>query len=185
MILMEFLLAPTVPSPPRPQGEDLLGLCFLELVVNCKHAGRRSILAAQTVTAADDGDVILAGVCQSGNNIQIQRLALCAGLFGAVHNCNLLGSFRNGLNELVSTERTIQTDLDDTDFFTLCIQVIDNFFCNVAEGAHGDDHAVSIGCAVVVEQFVVSAEFGIDLVHVILNDLGDCIVVLVGSFTVL
>ena len=95
MILMEFLLAPTVPSPPRPQnlhsmvpsaavlgadlllqgqvghivhdadGELALRRVLLQLVVDGEDGGGRSILGAQTVAAADDGDVVPAGVGQS------------------------------------------------------------------------------------------------------------------------
>ena len=64
-------------------------------------------------------------------------------------------------------------------------QVVDNFLGHVADGAHRNDDAVGIGSAVVVEELVVGAELGIDLRHVLLNDLGQGVVVLVGSFAVL
>ena len=64
-------------------------------------------------------------------------------------------------------------------------QIVDDFLCDIADGAHSDDDAVSIGSAVVVEELVIGAELGIDLAHVLLDYCGDCLIVLVGSFTVL
>ena len=55
----------------------------------------------------------------------------------------------------------------------------------VVDGAHRDDDAVSVGRAVVVEQLVVGAELFVDLAHVLLNDCGQRVVVLVAGFTVL
>ena len=62
-------------------GELALHLRLLELVVNSEHGSGRSILGAETVAAADNGDVGLAGVCQSGDDIEVERLALRAGLW--------------------------------------------------------------------------------------------------------
>ena len=67
----------------------------------------------------------------------------------------------------------------------MSVHVVDDFLCHVADGTHGDDDAVSVGSAVVVEELVVGAELGVDLAHVLLNDGGNCLVVLVGGFTVL
>ncbi len=120
MILMEFLFAPTVPSPPRPQnlhsmvpsaavfgqflssgrrvrhviddadGELTLGLRLGKLGVNSEHGSGRGVLGAETVTAADDGLVGDAGVGQRGDDVEIEGLALCAGLLGAVEDRDLL-----------------------------------------------------------------------------------------------
>ena len=64
-------------------------------------------------------------------------------------------------------------------------QVVDDFLRHVADGAHRDDDAVGVGCAVVVEELVIGAELCVDLRHVLLHDLGDRFVVLVGGLTVL
>ena len=60
-------------------GELALHLVALELVIHGEHGGRRRVLAAQTVTAADDLDVAAAGVGQRGDHILIQGLAQSAG----------------------------------------------------------------------------------------------------------
>ena len=130
MILMEFLFAPTVPSPPRPQnlhsmvpsaavfgavlvlgqgevrhvvddadGELTLGLRLGKLVVNSEHGSGRGVLGAETVAAADDGLVGDAGVGQRGDNVEIEGLALSAGLLGAVEDRDLLGGGGDGLDQ--------------------------------------------------------------------------------------
>ena len=65
------------------------------------------------------------------------------------------------------------------------VEVINDFFCNIADGAHGDNDAVSIGSAIVVKELVVGAELLVDLLHIGFNDCGQSIVVLVASLTVL
>ena len=51
--------------------------------------------------------------------------------------------------------------------------------------AHGNDDAVGVGRAVVVEQLVVGAELGVDLVHVLLDHGGQRVVVAVAGLAVL
>ena len=141
-----------VTSSLMPMREVSLGLVLGQLVIHGKDAGRRGVLGAEAVTAADDRCAADAGCSQSGNNIHIQRFADGARLLGAVENSNLLCGCRNGGSELFAAERTIQANFDKTDLFTLCGQVIDDFFRNVADGAHGNNYAFGIRCAVVVEQ---------------------------------
>ena len=165
-------------------GELTLHLVLLKLVVNGKDGGRRSVLRAEAVAAADDLNVA-ACVCNGGDNVEVQRLALSAGLLGAVEDCDLLAGSRNGLEQLVCSPGAEQSYLYKTDLLALSGEVVDDFFCNVADGAHCNDYAVGIGSAVVVKQLVVGAELFVDLAHVLLNDLGDSVVVLVGGLTVL
>ena len=165
-------------------GELTLHLVLLKLVVNGKDGGRRSVLRAEAVAAADHLNVA-ACVCNGGDNVEVQRLALSAGLLGAVEDCNLLAGSRNGLEQLVRSPGTEQSYLDKTDLLALSGEVVDDFFRNVADGAHCNDYAVGIGSTVVVKQLVVGAELFVDLAHVLLNDLGDSVVVLVGGLTVL
>ncbi len=67
----------------------------------------------------------------------------------------------------------------------MSVHVVDDFLGDVADGAHGHDDAVGVGSAVVVEELVVGAELGIDLGHVLLDDGGDGVIVLVGGLAVL
>ena len=167
------------------QRELALHLSLLQLIVHGKDGGGRRVLAAEAVAAADDLDVGLAGVGKRGHDVEVQRLALGAGLFGAVENGQLLAACRDRGQELVRAERAVQADLHEADLLTLRAQIVDDFLRHVADRAHRNDHAVGVGSAVVVEQLVVRAELGIDLAHVLLHDRRDRFVVLVGRLTVL
>ena len=165
-------------------GELTLHIVLLKLVVDSKYACGRRILRAETVAAADDLDV-LAGICNCGDNIEVQRLALCAGLLGAVENGYLLDCLGQSCKQLVCSPGTVQSYLDKTDLLALGGEVIYNFLCNIADRAHSNDNTVSIGSAVVVEQLIVRTELFVYLAHVLLDYLGDGFVILVGSLTVL
>ena len=166
-------------------GELALHLVLLQLAVNSKHGGGRRILAAQTVTAADDLHIVHAGVGQCGDNILIQGLALGAGLLGAVQNGDLLGGGGNGLDQLLGCEGAEQTDLHQTDLLAVGVQIVDDLLGHIADGAHGHNDAVSVGSAVVVEQLIVGAQLGVDLVHVLFHHGGQGLVVLVAGLAVL
>ena len=165
-------------------GEAVLRFIGFEVFEGSKDACRRRILRTETVAAANNlsGDAM---GCESGNNVEVKRFALRAGFLGSVENGNLLNSLRNGFDELFSNKRSVKTNLDKADLFAVCVHVIDNFFGNVADRAHCDDDSVGIGCAVVVEELIVGAELGIDLVHVFFHDSRQCVIVLVAGFSVL
>ena len=168
------------------QSELVLGSVLLQLVIHGKDGGGRRILAAQTVTTADDLHVIEAvGVGQSGDNILIERLALGAGLLGAVQNGQSLAGSGDGSQQLIGPEGTIQVDLHHADLLAVSVHVVDDFLCHVADGTHGDDDAVSVGSAVVVEELIVSAQLLVDLAHVLLDGLGEGVIVLVAGLAML
>ena len=167
------------------EGEHALHVVLLQLVEHGEDRGRRRILRAEAVAAADDLLIGDAGIGKGRDDVEIERLALRAGLLGAVENGDLLRGLGDGGKQLVRTERTVQADLDKTDLLTLCGEVVNDLFGDIADGAHGDDHAVGIGSAVVVEELVIGAELGIDLAHVLFNDAGDGLIILVGGLAVL
>ena len=86
---------------------------------------------------------------------------------------------------MLGRERTEQADFDKADLLTVGVEIVDDFFGHVADRAHGDDDAVSVRCAVVVEQLIVGAQLFIDLVHVLFNNSGQSIIKLVAGFAVL
>ena len=165
-------------------GELMLRLVLLQFVVNSEDGSRRRILGAEAVAAANDGSLDTC-VGQSGHNVHVQRLAQRAGLLRAVEDCNLLGGSRDGCDQLVCTERTVQANLNQADFLAVCVHVVDNFLSNVVDGAHRNNDAVSVGGAVVVEQLVVRAEFLIDLAHVLFDNCGQFVIVPVAGLAVL
>jgi len=87
MILMEFLLAPTVPSEPRPQNLQevvpfgvVLGFSFIFRESFVTSSSMPTVkrffgLGAETVSAGVNRDIGKFRVAESGNDIKIQRLA--------------------------------------------------------------------------------------------------------------
>ncbi|CAN3974044.1 1-deoxy-D-xylulose-5-phosphate synthase, partial [Dysosmobacter welbionis] len=136
-------------------GELALHGILLQLVIHGEDGGGRGVLAAQAVTAADHLDVGPAGVGQSSDHVHVQGLALGAGLLGAVQHGDLLAGGGDGGEQLVRTPGPVQPDLDEAHLLAARIQIVDDLLSHVADGAHGDDDAVCVGSAVVVEQLIV------------------------------
>ena len=61
--------------------------------------------------------------------------------------------------------------------------MINSLFNSLVDGAHCDDDLLSVFCAIVVEQLVICAELRIDLVHVLLDYCGHCVVSGVAGLT--
>ena len=165
-------------------GEVALRLCSRQVLIDCKDACRGGVLRTETVTTADDL-CLDALALQRGDDIEVERLAEGAGLLGSVENGDLLHRLRQCGCQSVCAERSVQSDLDKADLLALCGEVVDDFLADVADRAHRNDDALCIRCAVVVEQLIVGADLGIDLVHVLLDDRRECIVILVACFSVL
>ena len=165
-------------------GEVALRLFLRQLFIDGEDGCGRRILGTEAVAAADDRDHP-AGVGQSGHDVEVERLAQGARLLRAVEIGDLLAGGRNGLEQTVGAERTVQADLHEADLLTVSVHVVDDFLCDVADGAHGDDDALCVRCAIVVEQLVVGAELGIDLAHVLLDDLRQSVVVAVAGLAML
>ena len=70
-------------------------------------------------------------------------------------------------------------------FSPLLVEVVDGLLDGLAAGAHGDDHALGIGGAHVVEELVLAAGQLADLLHDLFHDGGGGVVELVGRLTVL
>ena len=84
---------------------------------------------------------------------------------------------------MLDGEGSIKTNLDKTDLFALRSKIVDGLFDRVADRAHGNDNLFGIGSAVVVEELVVGTDLGIDLIHVVLGDADDIVIILVAGLT--
>ena len=165
-------------------GELALGRGLGQLLIHGEHVAGRGVLGAQAVAAADDGG-LPAGVGEGGDHVQVQGVTQGAGLLGAVEHGDLGGGGGDGRQQLVGAEGPVQTDLHQAHLLAVGVQVVDDLLGHVADGAHGDDNPVGVGRAIVVEELVVGAQLGIDLAHVLLHDLGEGVIVLVGGLAVL
>ena len=166
------------------QSKSCFWSFFGQLFINCKDACWSCVFGAQTVTTADDGS-LTSCFAHSRHNIQMERFSISTWLFGTVQNSDLGSSFWDSSEQMFCREWTEQSYFNKTNFFALSGQVIDNFFCNVTDGAHSNDNTVSIWCTIVVEQLIVCTQFSVNFAHVFFNNSWNCIVVLVASFTML
>ncbi len=158
---------------------------LLQLLVHGEHRRGRGVLRGQAVAAAHHGEVASALVRERVHHVHVQRLAERARLLRAVHDRDLLARGRQRRYELLAHERAVQAHLHQAHLLAVRVQVVHDLLHHVAERAHGHDHAVGVGRAVVVEQLVVRAELGVHLVHVVLDHGGQRIVDAVAGLAVL
>ena len=142
---------------------------------------RCGVFRAKTVSAAVNRKRVKLAAFKGCDNVKIHRVADGAGLFGAFKNGNRFCACGDSAKEVLNRERTVKVNLNKTNLFAVGVKVINRFFARTGNRAHGYDYMFCIGCAVVVEQAVVGAQFGVNLVHVLLNNFGKGFVVFVGG----
>ena len=165
-------------------GEHLLGVLVLHVVIDGLDLGGRHIPAGNTVAAAIDGGGV-GLTLQSRAGIQINGTADSAGLLGAVHGGDLLYRLGQGVQEILDVEGTEQVDLQQAHLLALRAEVIDDLFGALAGRAHHHDDPLGILSTIVVEDVVVAAGDLVDPLHVTLYDVGDGIVSGVVGFLAL
>ena len=72
-----------------------------------------------------------------------------------------------------------------TYLFAFSHERVDGFLGGLGRRTHHYDYTLGIGCAVVVEQVIFAACDGADFGHVVLNDIGYSLIVLVAGLAVL
>ncbi len=149
---------------------EVVLLLTLHVVEHGLHLGRRGILGAQAVAAAQSLDIGALALPQGIAHIQVQRLAGSTGLLGAVQNSQVLASSRNFRQQMLHGEGTEQVDLDEAHLLTALHQIVNHLGQCLADRAHGYHNALGIGSTVVVEQLIVAAGDLVDLAHIFLND---------------
>ena len=155
------------------------------IAVDRKDLTGGDILAAQPVAAGINGDILEPAALKRRHDIQIQRLADGAGLLGAVQHGDGFDGIGQGAQQVLPAEGAVQAHLDKTDLFPADQLVVDDLLDGLADRAHGHDDLLGIGVAVVIEEVVVAADHGVDLVHVFLHHTGEGIIELVGDLTLL
>ena len=116
-------------------GEIVLGGFSLEVFVDRQNLTGRGILGAEAVTSADDLHRN-APLLVDGANVLIQRLAHRTRFLGTVQNGKALAGLGNRIQEVVRGEGTVEVDVHQTDFFTLCGQIVHGFLGSLGGGAH-------------------------------------------------
>ena len=151
--------------------------CFVFVVEYRNDLLRCGILGSKSVTSAVYRNVLKLASLQGRYNVQVQRLALCARLFGPVKNVDIFYSVRDRVYQCLRAERTIQTYLDNAHFLACSYQVVDSLLDGITYRTHCNDDFLSVCSSVVVKQLVVCSDLGVYLVHVFLNDRRHSIVV--------
>ena len=172
-------------------GEVVLGGGGLHVVEDALDHGGGELLGAQAVTAAvglgigDLKPAVLHGIADGGAHVGVEGLANGAGLLGAVEHGELLHALGERGGEGLDVEGAIEAHLDHADLLALRDELFDDFLDGLAAGAHDHDHVLGVRGANIVEEVVLAAgELG-QLVHVLLNDGGDGLVVLVDGLAAL
>ena len=153
---------------------------LLGVLEHCDNILRRRVLGTETVAAREDRNICKLGVAECSDHIEVERLTDGTCLLGSVKHFDALHGLRKSLDQCLRAERTIQANLHETDLLTLLQQMIDGLLNRVVDGTHCDDNDFRILCAVVVEELIIRAELCIDLVHVVLHNLRQSVIVLVS-----
>ena len=159
------------------QGEGSLRLIGHQVEVSGDQAAGAHVLGAKAIASADDGNGAKLGAGQRSDHIEVQRLTQCAGLLAAIQHGDALDGFGQNVDEVLGTEGAVQVDIDHANLLAGGIEVIADLHQGVAGGAHGDDHILGIGGAVVVEGLIVGAQLLVDLIHVFDHNAGNLVIV--------
>ena len=159
------------------EGEVVLRFGLSEVVIHGLDHRRGEFLGGKPVPAADGLDVRAAFLEKGVHAIQIERLAICAGFLGAIEHRHRLDRLGQGIHEPGDVKRAEQADLQHADLLPLGDQVINRLMDGVAARAHQDDHAIRIGSAMVFIEVVLAAGEGGELVHGLLHQRRELVVV--------
>ena len=207
MILMEFLLAVGAQAPEftadgvgrndiqcRAVGDGQMGHIIVD--ANCVVIGRMlrlhivvhgldhvggGILAGQTETAGIDRQV-RTELFKDSRYLFVQGFAHSTGFLVPIQNGNGFDCGRQGCQERFCAERTEQMHFHISDLGTGCVQMIHRHLSSAGNRAQPNQNRLCIGCTVIVEQMIITAGDGVDLGHILLDNLGHCIVVAVHRF---
>ena len=161
---------------------EAVGRRAVEVIVDGLDHGRREFLGREAVAAADH---LEPAPGEGHGDVEEERLADGAGLLGPVEDRDLLDGLGQGGVERLGVEGPVQAHLDQTQLGALGVQVVDRLLGRLGAGAHHDDDLLGIRGAEVIEQVVLAADHRGHLVHVMLDDAGALVVVLVDRFPAL
>ncbi len=165
-------------------GEVILGHGKGEVLEHADDHRGSGVFRRQAIAAAhDEGGVLLA--VESFLNVKVEGFAGGAGFLGAVKHGDALGGGGDGGHQVLHRERTVEVYRNEAHLLALGQHVVDGFLGGLGNGTHGDDDAVGILGAIVVEQVVFTAGDFRNLGHVFLHDFGHGLIVAVAGLAVL
>jgi hypothetical protein len=159
------------------QGEPAPRRVECELGEHARRHARRELLGRQPVPPADDpGDAVSltarAGLGQGGEDVEVERLPVGAGLLGAVEDRHRAHAVRQRLDQLRRREGAVQAHLEHPDPVAAGDEVGHCLAHRLRGGAHDDDDPLGLGVAVVLDDPVRAPGVAGDLVHDVLHDRG-------------
>ena len=157
------------------QGEVVLRLKRIHVGEDGVDRCRRYVFRRQAIAAGQDGDVLF-DVGHGCADIFVERFAQGARFFRAVHDGNRADRVRHGFHKVFQRERTIEVDLDEADFLAFFAELVDSFLDGTGDRTHGDDDVFCVRSAVVIEEVVRTARQFADLVHVVLDNVGQALI---------
>ena len=163
-------------------GELILRLGSSQILINCQHLCGGCILRRQTVATTDDHRTRLA-VVECVLNIEVERLACCARLLGAVEYADTLHALGHHVEHILRREGTIEVNGDNTHLLALLVEVINNLLQGLGNRTHRYNNLLSVLSTVVGEGLVLTTGDLRDLLHRVGNHIGDCDVETVCSLT--
>ena len=166
-------------------GEAVLGLGLVQVVIHSGQHSGGNVLGGQTVAASHHLDVGAASLVEGGAHVQIEGLAHRADFLAAVQNSDLLAGRWNGFREVLHREGTEQMDLHHAHLAAVSVEIIHSLLQGLGSGAHHHNDLFCVVGTVVVEQLVVPAGDGVDLVHVVLDGVGHAGTLDVGALLAL
>ena len=153
-------------------GEVVLGRGFLQFVEDALDHGGCEFLGGQAVAAADDLAGLVAHFHQRRDHVAVERLADGAGLLGAVQNRERFRGSRQRGMEGFDGERAVQADLEEAYLLAGGVEGVHGFVGHFGAGTHHNEDALGVRGANVIEQMVMPAHNGAELVHGVLDDGG-------------
>ena len=155
-----------------------------EVLINGQHLCGCRIVTTQTIASAYNEQVLTSHLVQSGFYIQIERFAIGTGFFGAVEDADTFDGLGQCLFQIFQAERTIEMNIDHTQFVSFCGFVVNDLFQALADRSHSDDDILGIGCSVIGEGTIFASGDSTDFIHIIGHHVCHSIVITVRGLTV-
>ena len=154
----------------------------LEVLEDPVGLGGGELLGTETVTASDDGDIL---VLEGGDDIHVERFADGTRLFGPVQDGDLLDRGGKNLTEGFNSEGPVESDLNEPNLLALGDHVVHGLLDDFGARSHDHDDPLGVRSAYIVEEVVGTAGDGGHLVHVVLDDSRNGLVILGHCLTAL
>ena len=165
-------------------GEVVLRLRLLQVVEDCADHARRELLGGEAITATDDarqGSELLPAtghvLGKGADHILVERLAGGTRFLAAVQHGDGLRRSGDGRHQVFHRERPVEPYPHHAHLLALAEHVLHRLFHRLGPGPHEDHHPFGVAGTEVVEEVVVAARELRQLVHGLLDDAGQRLVV--------